>query len=346
MAGLTLGCTDPLKPTDLPHQEMNAMYYWKTVFDPDSTECTFLTTHHIGRIYLRLFDVVVNTGAGSDEARIVPNATVRFPPDWYNQKHQWFTDQRFVPVIYITLDALKQIQGEEEYWGAEMVTRVQHICSYHQLPQVCELQLDCDWTSSTEASFFQLCRAVQAHITRCQLPWQISSTIRLHQLARPTPPVDRGVLMVYNTGSFDNPDARNSILDAKDVQPYMQYLSMYPLHLDVAYPTYSWQLLFRSRQFAGLLQGVNVADSIRFAYQGNHTYVALTDLPYNGRLIRKNDRIRTEQSTYAEIVRVKSMIEQELADRPHSTILYHLDSHNLSHYSTDEIQTLFTTCTK
>lgn len=322
------------------------MYYWRTLFDPDAAELAFLTTHQIDRIYLRFFDVVANRGAGSDEEVVIPNATVRFPRNWSSQQRETYNDKEFVPVVYLTLDALKCIKGNEDRWGAEVVTRVQHMCSYHQLPSVHELQLDCDWTPSTEASFFALCRSVQSQIAQCKLPWRVSSTIRLHQLARPVPPVDCGVLMVYNTGNFNDPDAHNSILDEKDVTPYLKHLATYPLHLDVAYPTYSWQLLFRERQFTGLLQGVDVTDTTRFVPRGKNTYVAKCDLPFNRRVIRKNDRLRVERSDYAAIARIKEQIEQKLAHRPHSILLYHLDSRNLSHYTTDEIQTLFATHSK
>ena len=40
----------------------------------------------------------------------------------------------------------------------------------------------------------------------------LSVTVRLHQLRTTPPPADRGVLMVYNTGSIMNPHTENSIL--------------------------------------------------------------------------------------------------------------------------------------
>ena len=76
---------------------------------------------------------------------------------------------------------------------------------------------------------------------------KLSTTIRLHQLSMPAPPVDYGVLMVYNTGDPQNFAERNPILDIRDVQPYMRYLPDYPLPLAAAYPVYSWQ-----RQIAGV----------------------------------------------------------------------------------------------
>ncbi|MDE5673787.1 MAG: hypothetical protein K2I44_00380, partial [Muribaculaceae bacterium] len=209
------------------------------------------------------------------------------------------------------------------------------------IPNVSELQLDGDWTKSTEKSYFALCDSAKLGITDLKLPWRLSSTIRLHQLSSDVPPVDNGVLMVYNTGSFNDPDAANSIIDAKDVEPYLKYLSKYPLHLDVAYPTYSWQLLFRKRQFIGLLNGLNLTDTTQFSSRGRNLFVAKRDIPYNDRLILKGDMVRQEISEFADISNVKRMIDSKLSDHEYSNILYHLDSKNLSKYSDDEIYKIF-----
>ena len=51
---------------------MNAAYYWSTVFDLDSAQLAFIREQHVGRIYLRYFDVVMKDGMP------MPNATVQF----------------------------------------------------------------------------------------------------------------------------------------------------------------------------------------------------------------------------------------------------------------------------
>jgi hypothetical protein len=54
------------------------------------------------------------------------------------------------------------------------------------------------------------------------------------------PPVDYGVLMIYNTGDPRKWEERNPILDIRDVQPYLRHLDSYPLPLAAAYPVYQW----------------------------------------------------------------------------------------------------------
>lgn len=317
-----------------------AVYYWKTIFRLDSAEYSFLKRHKIGRVYLRMFDVTEDAFATSAEGRAIPNASVKIDNPEYFLLQDSLKDLEFIPVVYITLDALKAMKGDENLLASNIVTRVRNMCRYNGLPNVQELQLDCDWTSSTEESFFTLCDSVKRNISALKLPWRLSSTIRLHQLARKVPPVDNGVLMVYNTGNFNDPDAANSIIDAKDVAPYLNRLSSYSLHLDIAYPTYSWQLLFRHRHFIGLLNGLELSDTTRFSRRDDNIYIARKDIPYRDRIILTGDMIRSEASDYHDIAAVRAMIEQRMSLIPHSNILYHLDSKNLSRYSCDELDNI------
>ncbi|MDE6080798.1 MAG: hypothetical protein K2F70_00840, partial [Muribaculaceae bacterium] len=58
---LTAGCKpqpQPQPPVEPSHTETNSVYYWKTVLNPDSTNLRFLRDHNVGRIYMRMFDVV------------------------------------------------------------------------------------------------------------------------------------------------------------------------------------------------------------------------------------------------------------------------------------------------
>lgn len=323
------------------HRELNSVYYWKTVFHLDSADIAFIKKHDIGRIYLRMFDVSEDTYAHAIDGKTVPNASVRIDDRDNRIIEDSLSDKEFVPVVYVTLNALKAMEGHEGVLARNIVTRARNMCEYNSIPNVNELQLDCDWTKSTETSYFALCDSVKLGIAELQLPWRLSSTIRLHQLSGNVPPVDNGVLMVYNTGSFNDPDAANSIIAEKDVEPYLRHLSGYQLHLDVAYPAYSWQLLFRKRQFLGLLNGLNLTDTTQFTARGGNVYIARRNIPYNDRLILKGDMVRQETSEFEDISNVKRMIDTKLSNRDHSNILYHLDTKNLSKYSDNEINDIF-----
>lgn len=338
---LSVSCTPRTQTSGEPHVEKNAVYYWKTVLALDQTYLDIIRRHNVGRIYLRMFDVSFDREAHKTDERIYPNASVKIDYTIENILTDSLDRIEIVPVVYITLDALKSMENQENVLAEKIVERVRRMCSYHNLPRVTELQLDCDWTASTQALFFRLCESVKEQIETKNLNWALSSTIRLHQLRSEAPPVDRGVLMVYNTGSFDSPDAVNSIISVADVEPYVRHLSSYLLHLDAAYPIYSWQLIFRDRKFIGLSNGINVEDSAAFTHKSNNTHIAARDVAHGERLILKGDIIRTETSDYNSIMAVKRLIDQRLDKQPHSTIIYHLDSANISKYSDNEICHIF-----
>ena len=322
------------------HAETNSVYYWKTVLDLDSNDYDLIEDLNIGRIYLRMFDVDIDIDYFSKKDRTIPVGTLRIPNDTYHVYQEKMKSVSFVPVVYITLDALKESKDKEETLAKNIVERVKNMCSYNNVPNVKGLQLDCDWTATTEESFFKLCEKVRYYIQKENMPWELSSTIRLHQLSKKAPPVDYGVLMVYNTGNFSDPDEKNSIISEETVNPYLKNLKDYPIHLDVAYPTYSWQLLFRKRQFIGLLNAIELSDSTSFSSKSENQYVALKDIPYNGKTIFKGDIVKQENSKYKDILEIKNEIENILIGKTHSNILYHFDAKNLNNYTHAQLKSL------
>lgn len=330
---------------ELPHHPANAVYFWKTVFDPGREELDFLEKHNVKRIYMRMFDIVANQGATPPEDPVVPNATLRFPTvenaDYW-QSGSVLSQADYVPTVYITVDALRIMADDIDNWAEKIVGRVCNMVSYNFIPNVDEFQLDCDWTESTQQVFFDLCAAVKEALAGRNRDYRLSSTIRLHQLSQPEPPVDYGVLMVYNTGNFADPDARNSILDIDDVRPYLDNLSGYRLPLDVAYPLYTWQLLFRDRQFAGLLRDVDMSDPDDFVQTGENLHEAQRDIVSGRTIIHKGDVVRTETSDYRQIRDIKNIIDRRISSPNYSSTLYHLDNKALSSFTRDEIDSIYT----
>lgn len=321
-------------PDSIPflHEESNGVYYWKTVLDLDSADIKFLSANNVDKAYIRFFDVVPDKSQVADSA-VIPNATL--------QVKDSIKPDNVVPTVYITPDAIKRMKGREEWWAERIVTRVENMCSYNEFDTPYEIQLDCDWTDETESTYFALCRAVKDAITNLHPGAGVSSTIRLHQLSKTPPPVDYGVLMLYNTGSFKNIDSENSILSVADVKPYLKNLGSYPLHLDFAYPTYSWNLIYRDNKFFGIMRCdiAELGNSLR-KLTGNK-YIVKDDIIVNDVAFRKGDIIRTEESDYATVAEVKKLVDSRLAGKAHSNIIYHYDSKNLSQYTDDEITSIF-----
>ena len=198
----------------------NAVYYWRTDLRLDSTEKTFLAQYHINKVYCRYFDVVMN-----DSGEPKPNATISFSdtlPD----------SIEIIPTVYITEDCMHQTH---EGLAEKIVKRIRQMNETNDIPNVHEIQIDCDYTSKSRKRYYQFLEEVRKL-------WgeTLSTTIRLHQLAMPAPPVDYGALMIYNTGDPRKWEERNPILDFRDVGPYLRRLDDYPLPLAAAYPVFQW----------------------------------------------------------------------------------------------------------
>ncbi|HEY9551666.1 MAG TPA: hypothetical protein VIQ97_05220 [Prevotella sp.] len=223
-----IGCAKP------PNQQTErSAYYWSTTFEVDTS---FLNRQHIGRLYVRYFDVV-----WSSAGQPLPNATITF-------RSPQPKGVEIVPTIFIVNGVMRH---DVRLLADKIVTRVLQMNETNAITGVREIQIDCDWTTSTRTRYNAFMKELQGILQNKGL--QLSTTIRLHQLAQTPPPANRGVLMLYNTGDFANLNNTDPILDFRDVKPYLKYLDSYKLPLSAAYPAFSYRLLFRHGKFVGLL---------------------------------------------------------------------------------------------
>ena len=313
----------------------NAIYHWKTVFNPDSTEWNFIKQHNIGRLYVRMFDVANDptNNIWSDDNRIIPIGTTRFL--------QQIPDSiEVVPTVFITMDAFKTINGSLTGELAQKIfNRVSAMCVANNIPNVHEIQIDCDYDEYHDWVFDDFCKKMKELLPDTMV---LSATIRLHQLRskQQLPSIDRGVLMVYNTGNIRSPKTKNSILDINDIKPYFSRSLYTKIPLDVAYPTFQWSLLFRNNSFKGILHRMNWDDTKLYQPIDSNRYRVLCNHNCGETALKEGDIIRTETSDIDMILQVKRKFDEKLNFG--STILYHLDDKNLSTYSTDEIHKIYT----
>ena len=230
------------KPTPIPSrgegsaEVQHSMYYWRTVYELDSTEQAFLQEHKVERLYMRYFDVVLN-----DEGEAVPNATLAF-------RSPKRDGVEVVPTVFIMNDCMLSPPSD---LAGKLLERVVQMSETNDMGEVREIQVDCDWTLRTRERYFAFLQQLQALAHERDI--QLSTTIRLHQLSQPVPPADKGVLMVYNTGDVKDLQCEHPILDLKDVEPYLRYLKRYQLPMSAAYPLFQWKVLFRNGRFVGIL---------------------------------------------------------------------------------------------
>ncbi len=285
-----------------PHPEGAAMYYWKTTFAVGDKEKQFLAQHQVNKLYVRMFDVVLERDFNTHKNEILPIATTQFTtavPD----------SVEIVPVVYITYEALMDMHDNAEEYAELIVERALAMCAHNQCGTINELQIDCDWTSYTKNQYERLCQKALELLHEQNK--QLSITVRLHQLGETMPSADKGVLMLYNTGAFKNIETKNSILDIDDVKPYLKDASC-KLPLSYAYPVFGWGLLFQGGQFSHIVS------------EGHST-----TLP--------NEQVRNERPTGSEILKVKKAVEAQLGKPQGGNILYHLDLSQLKHYTPYEV---------
>ena len=305
-----IGCSNPGSNT--PSHPERAIYHWKTTFNPTPWELQFLQDHHITRLYLHLFDVVPN----ETKTDVVPAATLRFlqqPPEGIE----------IVPTVYVSREAIEHVEytsylAERIYDRVSAMMRCQGIGFR-------ELQLDCDGSADAYYTANSITRYLYERAHQDSIA--LSVTVRLSQLRdiSQLPKCDRYMLMLYNTGALQRKSTRNSILDYKDVTPYLQFLTTpwldtleaHGMRLDYAYPLYGWGVAFHpGGQFAHL--------------------VPSSQLPAQG-----NDTLRIEWGEMSDIRQVQKAVNAKMRHRHHhSTVLYHLDSASLAHYTFEEVESI------
>jgi hypothetical protein len=208
-----------------------------------------------------------------------------------------------------------------------------------------ELQLDCDWTDKTRDMYFTFVRDVRAVMPGVAL----SSTIRLHQVKyrerTGVPPVDRGMLMFYNMGTFSaDPDAR-VIFDAPSAAKYVQRVSTYPLPLDVALPIWSWVIQLRDDRVVDLLQSTDPDElpALDFLTRERESFRVTRTAFLHGVLLREGDVLKVEVTGPADARAAANMIAPHLpaVASPRTVTLFDLSERNLTRHGTEALDQVY-----
>ena len=311
----------------------NGIYYWRTTFCPTMEERVFVREHNIGRIYLHMYDVdVVGYATGYATDYIEPVATIQF-------QDSLISGVEYVPTVYITQNAIRSLTGREREIAEKIVTRTLNMVDWHEIPNVQEIQIDGDWQVSTQKSYFLFCREMRELLHKQEL--RLSATIRLSQLREAAPPVDRGVLMLYNTGSVRSINTTNSILDIETCRTYLrqQAIEKYALPLDYALPVFGWSVIHtdNGKSYGGLSY-TTVYSAPQFERIDSTHYRACFSGNYDNRYFNSDDMVRIEKVSINQLHELKRLLPRE---NNQAIILYHLDNNQTNCYSHEEIDAIF-----
>jgi len=308
-----LSCTKNEKP-------VISFYYWKTIFKFSKTEKEALKENKVRKLYVRYFDI----GLHPESNFPIPISPVRF-----QENPKEFT---IVPVVFIQNKIMLQPNLDVNDLAKKTFDFIEQINSKNKI--TCqEIQIDCDWTLNSKKNYLKFIEVFKKLSKK-----KLSATIRLHQVKyfkkTKIPNVDSGVLMYYNMGSIA-PDSLNSIYDQKVAERYLGSLKKYPLHLDFAFPIYSWGVHIRNNKVIGLRSKMNSAalehDS-NFEKTSPIFFRARKSNYKNGVFYEENDLLKIEEIKTEDLKEMAEDLQENLLEKPNEIIFYDLDEFNLNNY--------------
>ena len=326
---LCFGCKPSGKGVENPKP---SVYYWRTSLYLDSVERQFLRDYHVEKMYVRYFDVVVDS-----KKQLSPIATIAF-------KDSVPQGIEVIPTIFIVNECCKH---NLDTIAELLVDRVLQMNETHDVAGVKEIQIDCDWSAKTQDAYFKFLEQVRQLLKAKNMT--LSATIRLHQLSMPVPPVDYGVLMMYNTGELKNSKQRNPILDKRDVEPYLRHLAGYKLPLCAAYPNFGWQLLYTGDKFRDILYSEDLNDTTLYHKVGEGKYLVKSSIDLPNYLssnssytyLNAGDTVMVVKPDAQTIVQVHDALSHERPGINDQVIIYHLNNSSINNYTPSEYEKIY-----
>lgn len=295
-------------------------YYWRTHLSLDEAEKTTLQNATSPYLYTRFFDIEKVNGKFQPVAVITKDNTFK-------------TDKEIVPVVFIRNDVFYDITVDGINFLAENVALlIRKKQAEYQLNVSVEIQIDCDWTAGTNKEYFAFLKRLKDVSKK-----NITCTLRLHQVKNSKlsgiPPVEKVYLMCYSTSSpLENAD-RNSILDVSTLKNYLRNVNLYPLHIDIALPIYSWGIVTNHLGKHKIINVLSAEDlkNANFKKLSENEAEVLTDGFYFGNYLNKGFRLKVEEISEDQLQEVKKYLNKKLPG--YAIVYYHLDSKFLNHHS-------------
>lgn len=313
-----------------------AFYHWQTNLQLTDSERLLIDSLGVKKLYVKFFDV------DWDAATQQPVPLAEVDIDTTN-----LAGLEIVPTVFITNRTFQHLENPK-FLSERILEKIDEIGQSKNL-SFREIQMDCDWTESTREPYFQFLTSLRPgptdHESRVT-SHELSATIRLHQFKYPdrtgVPPVDRGMLMVYNMGEVDEWETENSILHLGILDQYLPNhqspITNYPLPLDLALPLFRWGVVFRDGELNYLVNDLgeeHLQDTLRFENLGPRRYEVRKSTYLQGYFLYQGDRIRLEGVSpellegAATAMRPDKFSKPVRSDGAFTVAFYHLDTSTL-----------------
>jgi hypothetical protein len=299
--------------------ESNSFYYWKTTYNPTKFENDYVEKHNVKNIYIRCFDVMYETENSYKPSNVV----------LWNQKPN--PKINYIPVVFIDKKIFEQIDSVQ---NKELSKNIMKLCKQifdsQHLP-ISEIQIDCDWAGLSKENYFYFLKEIKKDVKI------VSATLRLHQYKYQTqsgiPPVDYCSLMCYNIGDVKSNNNSNSILNKIDFDSYTKG-DYYPKPINIALPIYTWSLLFRNNQFAGILPQIPILDTGNWRKINGLQYECKNSFldTISSRYFYSQDVIKVENCSKEEWNTITTYIKNKIKNPKHEIIYFDMDSASIQNY--------------
>ena len=304
-------------------------YYWKSKCAIGETECEYFGQLESKRLFVRLFDVDVESG----------KAVVVGPIQAFSKKQLPNDSAKVIPVVFITNPTFLDYVSDSavEKLAANVSSTIAHIMEVADVAYD-EIQIDCDWTQRTKTPYFRFLKQLAEQSGR-----SISCTLRLHQIRdyqkTGVPPVSRGSLMCYATSNPMENDTRNSILDMELLKAYTVNINEYPLDFDVILPIYSWGVVTNHVGEVKLINGLTEEDLQKpmFEKMGDNQYLVKEDGFLQGMYVNSGFTVKVEAITPELLAEAKQYLDHQI-DRDFPWVYFHLSQGFLTRYSMDNLK--------
>jgi hypothetical protein len=318
-----------------------AFIHWKSRLELTEFEQQYCRALASKTVYVRCFDVDISANQNFPEPIAELTVDEKSLSDF----------ETIIPTVFITNRTLLSL---DETKISELSTLIfNKLRPYTEgsffKNRVEEILIDCDWTASTRAKFFDLIAQLKTLSNK-----KITATIRLHQIKfkekTGIPPADKGLLMAYNTGDLSDPKTVNSILDVEVLKSYLGNLDKYPLQLDVALPIFSWGIVKRDGQAVQLLTNFSsdflmkkgiYTEGSSFSKKSETEIEILKNGYYNGVYLYADDVIKIEVVSPKDLKAASKLLSEHIHNQALRLSFFSLDSANLKRYGVEDLRNIF-----
>jgi hypothetical protein len=316
----------------------NAIYYCMDRLSLDSGQMKIIKEAGVKKLYVKFFDVYWNriTKAPNPIAKLEVNKITK---DWLKAN-----GVEVIPVIFLTNECLEKIDTGKYIELAERIYKLLDgmVVYYRMLPDIHEVQFNCDWTESTRGTYFSMINYMRMLPMIFDRKLTVSAAIYFDQYQNAEklgiPPVNRATLMCFR--SLKQDPSRNTVRTFKDD---LASLNKYPLPLDIVLSLPVDHFLYRNDRLTGILQNLsnsNREDSIISTI--NLTLHRVNkDTMLNGTQVLKGDDIYEPKENIENLMNYELIMKPKLSSNNISIGIFWTDSSAVRNYAASYLSTVF-----